>query len=123
MSTNCNDGGYPSTLFQATNGTFYGTAQTGGAKNDGTVFGLTVGLSPFVETRPTLGKVGTEVIILGTNLNGATSVNFNGTTAMFTVVSSSEITTTVPTGASTGQVNVKIPGRTVSSNVLFRVTK
>jgi hypothetical protein len=43
--------------------------------------------------------VGADVKILGTDLTGATSVSFNGTAAVFTVVSPSLITTTVPTGA------------------------
>ena len=59
-----------------------------------------------METQPTSGKVGAAVKILGTNLTGATSVTFNGTAAVFTVVSSSEITTTVPAGATTGKVKV-----------------
>jgi hypothetical protein len=39
------------------------------------------------------------------------------------VVSKSEITTTVPTGATTGTVEVKTPKKTLKSNVVFRVTK
>jgi uncharacterized protein (TIGR03437 family) len=81
-----------------------------------------VGLGPFVATNPTSGEVGKAVKILGNNLTGATSVTFNGTAAAFTVKSKSEITTTVPTGATTGTVQVVTPRRTLSSNVLFRVT-
>jgi uncharacterized protein (TIGR03437 family) len=81
-----------------------------------------VGLGPFVETQPASRRVGKPVKILGANLTGATSVTFNGTVATFSVVSSSEITTTVPTGATTGTVQVETPGGTLSSNVPFRVT-
>ena len=116
------DGENPSGgLFQATNGTFYGTAFQGGANGAGTIFSLSLGLGPFVETLPTSAKVGVAVKILGTNLTGATSVNFNGKAATFTVVSSSEITTTVPAGATTGEVEVVTPSGTLSSNVSFRV--
>ena len=108
---------------QATNGTFYGTTSGGGTDNDGTVFSLSAGLSPFVETLPTSGKVGAKVIILGTDLTGATNVTFNGTAATFTVVRSSEITTTVPVGATTGKVDVTTPKGTLKSNVVFRVTR
>jgi uncharacterized protein (TIGR03437 family) len=73
-----------------------------------------------VETRPTSGAVGSTVTILGTNLTGATSVTFNGVAAVFSVVSSSEITTTVPTGATSGTVEV-VTSSTLSSNVPFRV--
>jgi uncharacterized protein (TIGR03437 family) len=61
-------------------------------------------------------------MILGTDLTGATSVTFNGTAAAFSVVSSSEITTTVPTGATTGTVQVTTSSGTLSSNVNFRVS-
>jgi uncharacterized protein (TIGR03437 family) len=83
---------------------------------------LSEALGPFVETLPASGKVGAVVIILGNNLTGATSVTFNGKAATFRVVSSSEITTTVPSGATTGPVKVKTPSRTLTSNVNFRVT-
>ena len=106
---------------QATDGNFYGTTGAGGTDGSGTVFSLAVGLGPFVETVPTSGKVGAPVIILGTNLTGATSVTFNGTAATFKIVSASEITTTVPAGATTGPVQVTTPSGTLTSNVNFRV--
>jgi uncharacterized protein (TIGR03437 family) len=65
--------------------------------------------------------VGTTVKILGNKLAGATSVRFNGAAAAFTVVRPSEITATVPAGATTGTVEVVTPGGTLLSNVQFRV--
>lgn len=122
--TNCIDGGSPlGTLLQATDGDFYGTTNSGGASQNGTVFRFSMGLGPFVTTVPTArgrGR-GMSVVILGTNLTGATSVTFNGKAATFTVVSPTEITTTVPQGATTGTVQVVTPGGTLSSNVPFRV--
>ncbi|HEV2176545.1 MAG TPA: choice-of-anchor tandem repeat GloVer-containing protein [Terriglobia bacterium] len=117
----CTDGRSPVALVQDTGGNFYGTTGGGGANGDGTVFSLSVGLGPFVKPQTTSGKVGASVKILGTNLTGATSVTFNGTAATFTVVSPSLITTTVPTGATTGTVQVVTPSGTLSSNVPFRV--
>jgi uncharacterized repeat protein (TIGR03803 family) len=118
----CPDGQYPAGgLVQATDGNLYGTTADGGANGYGTVFSLSVGLGPFVETEPTAAKVGATVKILGTDLTGATSVNFNGKAATFTVVSSSEITTTVPAGATTGEVQVVTPSGTLLSNVSVRV--
>jgi uncharacterized repeat protein (TIGR03803 family) len=108
-------------LLQATNGNFYGTTYYVGASGNGTAFSLSVGLGPFVETLPTSGSVGMAAIILGNNLTGATSVTFNGAVATFTVVSSSEIKTTVPKGATTGKVQVKTPHGTLTSNAAFRV--
>src|ERR1022692_632476 len=118
----CTDGDAPyAGLVQATDGNFYGTTFEGGSNDGGTVFRLSVGLGPFVKPRPPYGKVGAAVKILGTNLTGATSVSFNGTAAVFEVVSSSEITTTVPAGASSGEVQVVTPSGTLSSNASFRV--
>jgi len=109
-------------LVQDTNGIFYGTTRYGlGELGDGTVFSLSVGLGPFVKTQPVFGSVGKGVEILGTNLTGATSVTFNGTPAVFTVESSSLITTTVPVGASTGIVQVVTLGGALSSPELFWV--
>jgi len=120
--TNCTDGEYPqASLVQATDGNFYGTTYNGGTDNDGTVFSLSVGLGPFVETQTTSGEVGTAVRILGTDLTGATSVSFNGTAAVFKVISSSLITATVPAGATSGPVQVVTPSGTLSSNAAFRV--
>jgi hypothetical protein len=45
------------------------------------------------------------------------------TTAVFKVVSTSLITTTVPEGATTGTVEVTTPKGTLKSNVAFRVTQ
>ncbi len=82
-----------------------------------------MGLGPCVETLPNSGKVGAAIRILGTNLTGATSVTFNGTAAEFKVISKSEIETNVPSGATTGTVEVKTTKGTLKSNVAFRVTK
>ncbi len=117
------------TLMQATDGNFYGTSEQGGLltcganrAGCGTVFSFSVGLGPFVKTNPGFGRVGWNVLILGTNLTGATGVSFNGTPATtFTVVSPTEIKVIVPTGATTGTIQVTTPSGTLSSNVAFRV--
>ena len=116
------DGSTPQgSLVQSTDGRLYGTTSNGGTYRDGTAFRESVGLSPFVEPVPTSGKVGAEVVILGTDLKGATSVTFNSTAATFTVVSNSAITTTVPNGATTGKIQVTTPGGNLTSNLKFRV--
>jgi hypothetical protein len=62
------------------------------------------------------------VIILGTNLTGAAAVSFNGTPGKFKVVSASEITTTVPAGATSGTVTVTTStGKKLKSRVSFQV--
>ncbi len=118
------DGKWPyAPLVQDTNGSFYGTTSTAGPNGAGTVFSLSVGLGPFVETLPTAAKVGASVQILGTNLTGATSVTFNGTAATFVIGSPNGIVATVPAGATSGSVQVVTPGGTLSSNVPFHVSQ
>ena len=123
------DGAFPyAAVVQATNGKFYGTTFGGGANNTcslgcGTVFSLSVGLGPFVETNPAAGKVGAKVGILGNDLTGATSVTFNGTSATFKVRSQSLILAEVPLGATSGTVQVQLPRGALSSNVPFFVLR
>lgn len=121
--SNCTDGTNPNAgLVQATDGNFYGTTYEGGTDEPaGTVFKLATGLHHFVETLPSSGAEGRSVTILGTNLTGATAVTFNGISAVFTVVSATEITTTVPSGATSGTVEVVVPAGTLKSNASFIV--
>jgi uncharacterized repeat protein (TIGR03803 family) len=114
-------------IFQATNGELYGITAEAGLFNKtcpdgcGYIFSLSTGLAPIVEPLPISGKVASAVKILGTNLTGATSVSFNGKAALFTLVSPTEITTTVPAGATTGAVEVVLPSGTLKSNPVFTV--
>jgi hypothetical protein len=57
---------------------------------------------------PTSGPIGTVVTITGTNFVGVTSVTFGGVSATFTVVSSTQITATVPAGTPPGVVDVRV---------------
>jgi len=126
LESGCPDGADPlGGLVQATNGQFYGTTSTGGAASNcttcGTIFSLSVGLGPFVKTLPHSGRVGQIVRILGTALTGATAVTLNGIPATFTFYSASEITATVPAGATTGTVEVTTPSGTLLSAGPFTV--
>lgn len=119
---NGTDGYFPEgAMMQDTNGSLYGTTELGGPSGYGNIFSLSEGLSAFVETEPTSGKVGSKVIIFGNNLKGATAVSFNGTPAAFTVVSNTEITATVPNGATTGYVTVDRSNGKLTSNIPFRI--
>lgn len=120
----CTDGGGPyGGLVQDTNGDFYGTTWGGGANGPlyGTIFSLSMGLGPFVTTQPGSAGVAAPVNILGSSLKGATSVTFNGAPAEFAVSSQYLIKAYVPSGATTGPVQVVTPGGTLTSNVPFRV--
>ena len=70
---------------------------------------------------PTAGLVNTNVIITGTNFNGALAVQFNGTNAVFTVDSNTQITTIVPTNATTGTITVTTSGGTATSAGTFTI--
>jgi uncharacterized repeat protein (TIGR03803 family) len=109
-------------LFQGTDGLLYGTTDPFSAPSNGSVFALSNNLSPLIETVPTGGKVGKRILILGNGLTGTTSVTFNGKSAAFHVVSGTEITATVPAGATTGTVSVVTPTGTLNSNPQFVVT-
>ncbi|HEX8409763.1 MAG TPA: S8 family serine peptidase [Thermoanaerobaculia bacterium] len=71
---------------------------------------------------PTSGGVGTSVTVNGSNFTGASAVRFNGQSASFSVISSSQITATVPNCSSTGTVSVVTSGGTATSSGSFTVT-
>ncbi len=70
---------------------------------------------------PTNGAVGSSVVISGSGFTGASSVKFNGTAASFTVNSSTQITATVPSGATSGTISVIAPGGQVTSAGSFTI--
>ncbi|MFQ5637076.1 MAG: DNRLRE domain-containing protein [bacterium] len=55
---------------------------------------------------PQSGPVGTAVTVSGSHFTGAASVTFNGTAASFTVRSATQISASVPQGATTGKIVV-----------------
>ncbi|MFN5544878.1 MAG: IPT/TIG domain-containing protein [Bacteroidota bacterium] len=76
-------------------------------------------ISAFV---PSAREIGGAVSIRGSLFTGATAVSFNGTAQpTFTVVNDTTITTTVPTGATTGPVSVTNPFGTGTSSGNFTV--
>ena len=112
------------TLLQHTNGPLYGDTTFGGSFNDGTFFSLRDGLKPSVSLVTTSGKVGKTIGILGQGFpTGIESVSFNGTAAIYKVVSNTYLTATVPAGATTGPVTVATPASTLISSRPFVVTK
>lgn len=71
--------------------------------------------TPVLNTvAPATGPIGTGVSLTGSGFTGASSVTFGGQASTFTVVSDSQITTTVPPGATSGNVVVTTPGGTTS---------
>ena len=124
QQTQCADGALPyyGGLLQATDGNFYGTTLEGGISGAlGTVYRVSTGLGPFVQSISTSAKVGASVTILGTNLTGATALTFGTTAATIKTNSGTAITTTVPAGATTALISVTTPTGTLNSNTTFKV--
>lgn len=71
---------------------------------------------------PSTGSPGTKVILRGTGLTSTTSVLFNGTPAQFGILSSTQISATVPSGAGSGPVTVVTPDGNLVSTSPFIVT-
>jgi len=68
------------------------------------------------------GAPGATLVLTGTALNGATAVKFNGVAAStFTVNSDTQITVTVPAGATTGTISVTTSGGSANSAATFTV--
>lgn len=64
---------------------------------------------------PASGVPGNTILINGSNLSPVTSVSFNGISASFTILSSTQISTVVPAGAVTGPLSVAAPCGSASS--------
>ena len=70
---------------------------------------------------PSSGSSGTSVTIIGCGFTGSTTVAFHGISASFSVNSDTQITATVPNGATSGLITVTTPTRTVKSPSKFIV--
>ncbi|MBL0742480.1 IPT/TIG domain-containing protein [Chryseolinea lacunae] len=98
-----------------------------GREATGPVFTVEAVLGPgpvVTNITPRAGPVGTQVIIAGSGFDTNASQNavtFNGTTATITQASATELKTTVPTGATTGNLVVTTGGKN-SAGMLFTVT-
>jgi len=63
-------------------------------------------ITSFTPADNNCGAPSTTVVITGTNFSGITNVTFNGVSAAFVVNSLTQITATVPAGATTGKIKV-----------------
>lgn len=89
--------------------------------DDGYLARFTDVLPMLMVVSPGVSPVGSTVTLTGQRFSGTTQVLFNGVPATFTVVSPTQITVTVPIGATSGLITVTTPAGTVSSAVVFRV--
>jgi hypothetical protein len=95
-----------------------GTATCAGS----TTCGSACGAPSIGGFTPTSGPVGSTVTLTGSFLADSTAVTFNGAAATFTVDSDTQITATVPTGASSGTIAVTTAAGTATSATSFTVT-
>ncbi|MBJ6111485.1 IPT/TIG domain-containing protein [Hymenobacter sp. BT523] len=123
-SCNLNGGVSSELTFMAAAGTTYRIFVTGFNGEEGTFVLRATCSAPaptIAQLSPNSGPVGTTVTITGTDFTGATAVRFNGLRATYTVNSATQITATVPTGATTGDVFVATPNG-ASNGSPFTVT-
>jgi hypothetical protein len=81
-------------------------------------------LAPTISSfSPASGAVGTSILITGTNLSAVTAVQFNGISAsVWKIVSATQISATVPPGATSGAVKVSTATASATSSTAFTVT-
>lgn len=92
--------------------TIYGTSLDTAADNylyTGTILPVVSSVSPNT------GKPGDLIIVGGSGFTGATGVTFGGASATFTILSDTQIRATVPTGATVGQVDIRVINATGTS--------
>jgi uncharacterized repeat protein (TIGR03803 family) len=117
-------------ILQSSDGKLLGVTMDGGSVGQGqvgrgVVFSFDAGLAPpkprFVRFNPSQGKVGSKVVIQGLHFAAARAVTFNGVSATFQVLNTSNILATVPSGATTGPIAVTNAGGTTASKKNFVV--
>jgi uncharacterized repeat protein (TIGR03803 family) len=124
-------GGTQATTITRTGSTFINATVPAGARTGSVT--VTTGSTALISSQifkvtpggvsfsPPSGPVGTPVTITGTGLAQATKVTFNGKSASFTPTSDTQISTSVPTGATTGKIKVTTPGGSATSATSFTV--
>jgi len=92
------------------------------AMHDSAQAARAVSAAPTITSiKPAAGPLGTKIVITGTGFTGASSVQIDGTTALFTVTSDTRITANVPPTGS-GPITVTNAGSTAASSTSFTVT-
>ncbi|MET8629840.1 IPT/TIG domain-containing protein [Kitasatospora sp. NPDC004669] len=100
-------------------GTVQVTVTTPGGSSNGVAFTYAVAAPVIGSVSPVSGAAGSVVTLTGSGFSGVTAVRFGAVVAsLFTVVSDTQITATVPVGSGTVQVTVTTPGGT-SNGVAF----
>jgi hypothetical protein len=95
----------------------------GGLASNGVTFTVLQTPPQITTLNPDAGQIGISIKIIGSNFSATAnqnSVTFNGTSAIVTNASTTELTVTVPAGATTGNVVVTVGGL-ASNGVTFTV--
>ncbi len=103
-----------------------GTDSQGAVGNSSAVTVVVVAPLPaptIASIAPASGSVGTSIVINGTNLSAVTGVQFNGIAAsVWKLISATQLSATVPLGATTGSVRVSTATANATSPGVFTVT-
>ena len=119
---NCADGDGPGLgMIQGTDAKFYGNTSGNYYGPEGTIFSFDMGLGPYIEAQTGFGNAGRRIGILGNNLSSTTAVSFNGVPATFQVLSDTLVRATIPTGATTGAIQLTNANGNLSTKVPFIV--
>lgn len=131
-ATRIDFGTLPSTSFKVVNSMQAEATVPAGVQTDilklTTTNGVAVSTTPFYGTprvdsfSPTTGRPGTQVLVTGLNLKGATGLTLAGLAITgFEVVDNRQIRFEIPAGASSGTVRVTTPGGSATSETTFVV--
>jgi hypothetical protein len=85
---------------------------------------FTINAPTITSYTPKIAAAGISVLITGTNFSSVAAnniVKFNGTAAVVTAASATELTATVPAGATTGVITVKVGPNTATSGGNFEM--
>jgi hypothetical protein len=82
---------------------------------------LSAAVPQITSFTPTSGPIGTKVVVTGTALTGATVVQFDGTNAVFTGNTATQVTATTP-ATGTGPIIITTSGGTATSATPFTIT-
>jgi len=94
------------------------SASTGGADT----ISFNVNIAPQVfSISPATAAAGDVVTVTGARFTGASEVNLGTTPVTYTVISATEISFTVPAGASSGAVTITTPNGTVTSSTALTI--
>ncbi|MEQ8358578.1 MAG: M43 family zinc metalloprotease [Cytophagales bacterium] len=107
--------------FGSTTGPITVTSPTGSDVSAG-IFTITTPQPAITNFTPQTGPIGTSVLIFGSNLGTVNQVRFNGVVAPGFSQSGNQVTVNVPTGASTGKIEIDNNVGTAQSANNFVVT-